>query len=74
MTKTNADHLTPVQRLYLAGKLKPFESSVLSGDETEMIALLLSVALPPDHARRYTREILANPRKFGYCIGGCLNP
>ena len=64
--------LTPNQRMYLAGELKNFESSVLAGDEGEMIRILLKVDLPPQEARRFTREILADPRKFGYCEGGCL--
>jgi len=66
------DGLTPNQRLFLAGELKHFERSVLDGDEGEMIGILLKVDLPPNQAREFAREILKNPRKFGYCEGGCL--
>jgi hypothetical protein len=72
MRKRDYQNLTPHQRLFLAGELQHFERRVLAGDEGEMIAILLKVELPPQRAREFTFEILADPRKFGYCEGGCL--
>lgn len=74
MKKRDYDNLTPNQRLFLAGELEHFERSVLAGDEGEMIDILLKVELPAHRAYAFAREILANPRKFGYCEGGCLRP
>ena len=72
MKQPDNQNLTPNQRLFLAGELKHFEQSVLAGNEQDMINLLLRVDLQPNRARQFVREILANPRKFGYCEGGCL--
>ena len=72
MKKRDYDNLTPNQRLFLAGELKHFERSVLAGDEGEMIDILLKVELQPRRALAFARKILENPRKFGYCEGGCL--
>jgi len=72
MIRQGDNQLTPNQRMYLAGELKHFEHSVLAGDEGEMVRILLKVDLQPNQARQFAREILANPRKFGYCEGGCL--
>lgn len=66
------NQLTPNQRLFVARKLEQFEHSVLTGNEKEMISILLKVEMKPSQAREYAQEILVNPRKFGYCIGGCL--
>jgi hypothetical protein len=72
MREHRYDSLTPIQRLYVAGKLKHFEVSVLAEDKSAMIDMLLSVELEPNQARGFSKEVLDNPRKFGYCIGGCL--
>ncbi len=72
MKYRNDRPLTPNQRLFIAGELGHFEHSVLAGDESGMIAILIKVELTPSRAKEYTREILDNPRKFGYCKGGCL--
>ncbi len=72
MSSENYKHLTPNQRLFAAGELEHFEHSVIAGDARGMIAILLRVELNLSEAREYTQEILANPRKYGYCEGGCL--
>lgn len=74
MNRHSYDLLTPIQRLYVAGKLKHFEHSVLAEDKSAMIDTLLSVELELSQARGYSKEVLGNPRKFGYCVGGCLRP
>lgn len=72
MDKQDFDKLTPNQRLFLAGELEHFERSVLAGQEEELVGILLKVDLPQQQAKAFVREVLANPRKFGYCEGGCL--
>jgi hypothetical protein len=72
MKRQSYNHLTPNQRLFVAGELVHFEHSVLTGNESEMIAILLKVELQPSQAKEFAQEILDNPRKFGYCKGGCL--
>ena len=72
MQREDYEELTPNQRMFLAGELEHFERSVLAGNEQEMIDILLKVDLRPNQARRFVRDVLADPRKYGYCEGGCL--
>ena len=72
MNQRDYQNLTPNQRMFLAGELEHFEHSVLAGNEGEMVRILLKLDLPPGEARSFAREVLANPRKYGYCEGGCL--
>jgi len=74
MEKTEYEALTPNQRLFIAGKLKNFEYKVLAEDAEGMMDILLSVEMDLPQAKKHIQKILENPRKFGYCEGGCLLP
>ena len=65
-------NLSPNQRMFVAGLLKRFELFVLTEDEQEMVNILLKVNLDIRQARGYTQKVLSDPRKYGYCEGGCL--
>jgi len=64
--------LSPHELLFLGGRLIDFEQALLAGNGLEAIRLLEAVGLSSGSAENFSQEILADPRKYGYCLGGCL--
>lgn len=64
--------LSPNERLFVTGQLQNFERAVLNVQEEEAVQLLIGVGFSDKKARRIANDILVNPRKYGYCHGGCL--
>jgi hypothetical protein len=65
--------LSPHELLFLGGKLIDFEKAILASNRLEAIRLLETVGLSVESAKNISEEILSDPRKYGYCPGGCLH-
>ena len=72
MKSLDEQALTPNERLFLAGQLERFELYVLTENAQEMINILRKVDLDTKQAKDFTQKLLADPRKYGFCQGGCL--
>ena len=72
MKYKNYDELSPHELLFIHGKLIDFEKAILASNKQEATLVLESVGFSVESATDISYEILANPRKYGYCHGGCL--
>ncbi|MBN1956861.1 MAG: hypothetical protein JXQ81_12715 [Desulfuromonadales bacterium] len=63
----------PHERLFLAGCLAAFEQAVLGADKVSAIRFLKRAGFDAQAAEEIITEIFAEPRRYGYCPGGCLN-
>lgn len=72
MKSQNYDELSPHEQLFIHGKLIDFEKAILASNKQEATLVLESVGFSVESAKDISYEILANPRKYGYCRGGCL--
>jgi hypothetical protein len=58
--------ITVNERLFACGLLDAWDDAAMNRDRTQMIALLLQMAVDRDQAEQTTDAVLKNPQTYGF--------
>jgi len=60
--------MTVNERLFALSKMDSFDQAIVSGNKEVAIKILEACELPNETAISTVKEILKNPKKFGYSV------